>query len=83
MWEIVKAWYLTMCIVGIGLGFFCLVTDPPIIVAGNMDERSIKELKKAHRYHGVLWSYQDEKDGQWYFHRDGHRIKLFCHLKEK
>ena len=40
-------------------------------------------IKRAHRYHGILYSEQGQ-DGQWVFVRDGWRCKLFTEdfLKE-
>lgn len=43
------------------------------------EEPSREELKKAMNYHGVAFAEQD-RDGQWYFYRDGKRCRLFAYL---
>jgi len=41
---------------------------------------TIEELTKAHKYHGILFSYEKE-DGKWYFKRDNKECKLFKYLE--
>ena len=53
----------------------------PTIIAVAVDEMTTKELAEAHTYHGILWSFQ-ERDGEWYFLREGKKCKLFAY-KEK
>jgi secreted PhoX family phosphatase len=46
-------------------------------------EPSREELKEAMRYHGILYAEMD-KNGEWYFVRDGKRCRLFAYAyKEK
>ena len=40
------------------------------------------ELKAAHRYHGINYSFQ-EAAGGWCFIRDGQTCQLFSYLKER
>jgi hypothetical protein len=46
-------------------------------------EPTREELKGAMRYHGILYAEMD-KNGEWYFVRDGKRCRLFTYAyKEK
>lgn len=49
---------------------------------GHLHEPSCAKLRAAHKYHGILYSYQ-ERNGQWYFNRDGKKCKLFNYLKDR
>jgi hypothetical protein len=50
------------------------------VIQGN-PEPTREELRKAMRYHGILYAEQDD-NGEWYFIRDGKRCRLFVY-KEK
>jgi hypothetical protein len=45
-------------------------------------EPTKEELRKAMRYHGILFAEQDDK-GEWYFIRNGKRCRLFAHLENQ
>lgn len=51
-------------------------TNKPIVIDSGQRIRSVAELRKAHAYHGINYSRQDE-DGVWYFVRDGQKCKVF------
>jgi len=44
-------------------------------------EPTCAELRKAMRYHGILFAQEDEKH-EWYFMRDGKRCRLFGYLNK-
>jgi hypothetical protein len=45
-------------------------------------EPTREELRKAMRYHGILFAKKDDS-GEWYFLRDGKHCRLFAHLKNQ
>ena len=45
-------------------------------------EPTKEELRKAMRYHGILFAEQDNR-GEWYFIRNGKRCWLFAHLEDQ
>lgn len=62
------------------LGLLMLVLVPEPIVAQGPDIPSREEFRKAHRYHGITWSYRE--GDTWYFDRDGQKCRVF-NTKEK
>jgi len=48
-----------------------------VVIQGN-SEPTRGELKKAMKYHGILYAERD-KNGEWYFIRDGQRCRLFAY----
>ena len=57
------------------LGLLMLALLPEPIVAEGPDIPSREAFRKAHRYHGITWSYRE--GDTWYFDRDGERCRLF------
>ena len=49
-----------------------------VVIAVAVDKMTTKELAEAHAHHGILWSFQ-ERDGEWYFLREGKKCKLFAY----
>ena len=43
----------------------------------NFRIRTLSEIRKAHLYHGILFSYVRERDKVWCFERNNQEIRLF------
>lgn len=53
-----------------------LPSNEPIVIDSGQRIRSIEDLKRAMRFHGIQIAKQDE-DGVWYFVRDNKKCKVF------
>lgn len=52
--------------------------NKPVAQPSPFKKRSIEELRKAHRYHGIIGGYQKE-DRIWYFKRDNKECRMFAY----
>lgn len=69
--------YLIIMVVGMLYEEHQRVLNQPVQTS---EERTIEELRAAHKRHGINWSY---KDGDtWFFIRNGQKCKVFAY-KEK
>ncbi|MBN2467484.1 MAG: hypothetical protein JXD19_04975 [Deltaproteobacteria bacterium] len=54
-------------------------TEPDkVVVSSSQGSMSREELREAMLYHGIIFAEQD-RDGEWYFVRDGRRVRLFAY----
>jgi hypothetical protein len=58
-----------------------LFLNDPVVQSGECGVVTDKRVVTAHRYHGILLSYEDETGS--YFMRDGQRCRLYSNAFKK
>jgi uncharacterized metal-binding protein len=76
----ILSFFVVISIICMMYFIFLMVDEKVIEIKQNQikfHEPTEKELKIAHKYHGINYAEQNEIDGEWYFKRDGKVCKLF------
>jgi hypothetical protein len=73
----------TMAFASMDLAILQEMMNPGVVVASGHVEPSREELRKAHRYHGTIWSFEDKNHVWHFYNKDGQQCKLFKYKEEK